>query len=133
MIRTRRLIAPVFWMLVLWILSSIPTAPDHTTGGVFIPKLVQKTMHGVLYAVLAATWLWDFGPRRVDVKMALSAVCLASAYAAVDEYHQTFVPGRTGCLIDVGLDTLGAVFGVCVVAAWRRQIAAAHAAAAPHG
>ena len=40
------------------------------------------------------------------------AVALAALYAVSDEIHQTFVEGRVGAPLDVGIDTLGALVGV---------------------
>ena len=37
---------------------------------------------------------------------------IAAAYAATDEFHQLFVPGRSGQLSDVILDSAGALAGV---------------------
>lgn len=46
----------------------------------------------------------------------LSLAILASAlYACTDEFHQLFVPGRTGQIFDVFVDTLGATFGCLLV------------------
>jgi VanZ family protein len=39
-------------------------------------------------------------------------VLLAFAYACSDEYHQTFVDGRTGTVRDVGIDTIGIAIAV---------------------
>jgi len=33
-------------------------------------------------------------------------------YAASDEFHQTFVPSREGCVRDVMIDTSGALAGL---------------------
>ncbi|MFI5397430.1 MAG: VanZ family protein [Candidatus Binatia bacterium] len=131
--RARRVLAPVAWMALLWVLSSIPTAPDQTMAGVFIPKVLQKTMHVVVYAVLAATWLWVFDSGRFARTAAMWTVCLASAYAAIDEFHQTFVPGRTGSPWDVGLDTFGAALGIFAIAAVRGAVTPTTAAAASRG
>jgi VanZ family protein len=46
------------------------------------------------------------------------AVALAVAYAGSDEFHQTFVRGRHGSPIDVGIDAIGALIGLGV---WRRR------------
>ena len=35
-------------------------------------------------------------------------------YAISDEIHQLFVPGRTGCILDVGIDTLGIITGIII-------------------
>jgi VanZ family protein len=44
-------------------------------------------------------------------------VALAVLYAVTDEVHQTFVEGRAGAPLDVGIDALGALAGVLL---WRR-------------
>ena len=35
-------------------------------------------------------------------------------YAATDEVHQYFVPGRSARLFDVGLDTIGVLTGIYI-------------------
>jgi len=42
---------------------------------------------------------------------------LSALYAASDEFHQTFVPGRAGRLLDVVVDWLGA--GLALLLAMR--------------
>ena len=37
---------------------------------------------------------------------------LAILYAASDEFHQSFVPGRGPSVIDVGIDAIGAGLGL---------------------
>ncbi|HJA34824.1 MAG TPA: VanZ family protein [Candidatus Mediterraneibacter merdigallinarum] len=46
----------------------------------------------------------------------------AALYAATDEVHQLFVPGRSGQISDVILDSAGALAGVLVLAAVRKLI-----------
>lgn len=36
-------------------------------------------------------------------------------YAITDEIHQLFIPGRTGKIIDVFIDSLGALIGICLL------------------
>ena len=57
-------------------------------------------------------WFLSLTPMRCCAAWAFSI-----AYAASDEFHQLFVPGR-GCLItDVAIDSTGALIGIAVVAA----------------
>lgn len=51
------------------------------------------------------------------------ALLWGSAYGALDEFHQTFVPGRAGMWQDWLLDTIGALLGVWVVLrfVWRKK------------
>ena len=46
---------------------------------------------------------------------ALTAVVFCALYAATDEWHQRFVPGRSGQLSDILVDTGGALFGILLV------------------
>lgn len=68
-------------------------------------ELVRKTAHFVEYGVLF--WLLVRGPMRGRPYIALAA-CVV--YAALDETHQVFVPGRGPSVFDVALDSTGALF-----------------------
>ena len=48
------------------------------------------------------------------------ALAFAILFAATDEWHQTFVPGRDGCVRDVLIDSLGA-FAV-TIALWLHKV-----------
>lgn len=76
--------------------------------------LIRKGAHFTEYAVLAvlvANALRICGKLRWYLPVAISA-----AYAVTDEIHQYFVPGRACRLLDVTIDTSGAVFGTAVFA-----------------
>jgi len=60
-----------------------------------------------------------FGPMRVG----LIAFLLSAAFGGADEFHQTFVPSRTGSLVDVGWDCLGAVLALIAYAVCQVLIA----------
>lgn len=36
-------------------------------------------------------------------------------YALSDEYHQTFIQGRSGSLIDVGIDNIGIIIAILTI------------------
>lgn len=40
---------------------------------------------------------------------------ITTVYAITDEIHQLFVPGRTGRVVDVLIDSQGALLGTCVL------------------
>jgi VanZ family protein len=72
--------------------------------------LLRKTAHLTAYGILGALWLRAIRSGRSgwSWNWAASAVALAAAVALIDEWHQTFVPSRTGTRIDVLIDTIGA-------------------------
>lgn len=80
-----------------------------------VHTLVRKMAHFMEYAVLGF-----FSCRAVlcDVKDRKMAAVIAQAfctcYAATDEIHQIFVPGREGKILDVGIDSLGALTGILI-------------------
>ena len=50
-----------------------------------------------------------------ESKYLFLAILASALYACTDEFHQLFVPGRTGQIFDVFVDTLGATFGCLLV------------------
>src|SRR5688572_9589488 len=75
--------------------------------------------HFLGYALLAVAWVWALAG-RVSRPLALAAA-LSLAYAISDEYHQTFVEGRTGTWEDVVIDSLGiAATAMAVRLGWWR-------------
>jgi hypothetical protein len=45
---------------------------------------------------------------------AANDLAISFVYACSDEWYQTFVPGRTGHFIDVGVDSVGMVLAHCL-------------------
>ncbi len=76
---------------------------------------LRKVMHASVYFVLSLVLIIYFN-YLFDVRKFLLAAFIALAicigYASTDEYHQTFVEGRTGQITDVLIDSAGALTGV---------------------
>jgi VanZ family protein len=108
-----RALAPLALMGVIFFLSAQPAAGDHPWWDVIFRKLGHVTG----YALLTALWVWALA--GVVRRPVLIAVLIAFAYACTDEFHQTFVSGRTGTPIDVGIDAIG--MGLAVVLIGRRR------------
>jgi VanZ family protein len=77
----------------------------------------DKLLHGGGYALLGAL----LSAALVDVvragRVLLLAAALASLYGVADEWHQSFVPGRTSDVLDWTADTVGALAGAALVVA----------------
>jgi VanZ family protein len=67
--------------------------------------VLSKGAHLTEYAVLGFLLVW--ASRRESV-----AFLVGILYAASDEVHQHFVPGRHGSALDVVIDTVGLAIGV---------------------
>lgn len=74
--------------------------------------LVRRGAHALEYIVLAiliANVFWQFGIRNKNV--IIYVLFIALFYAVLDEFHQSFVKGRTSEVGDILLDFSGAIFG----------------------
>lgn len=82
-----------------------------------VDHMVRKTAHFLEYALLAflVCGCLNKGDWR-HMGAYLLPWGIATVYAASDELHQRFVPGRNGCVSDVCLDSFGAISGVLVFA-----------------
>ena len=133
------ILVPVFWMAVIFTLSHQPAAVSSGQSGVIVEHL-QQTMPGVSTAVL--TFLVRKSAhiiayfilgilmyralritiRRWQTRTVVSLALLScSLYAVTDEIHQLFVPGRSGELRDVMIDSIAALVGVGLCAWMMRR------------
>jgi len=80
----------------------------------FIEFLFRKTMHFVGYGIVAVLLYLLFRKLKWIFPSIIACIC-TFFIAALDEYNQTLVEGRTGMFEDVLLDTAGAVtFVLCL-------------------
>lgn len=76
---------------------------------------MRKVMHASVYFVLAfflMILLNIISNHKYYWLTLLIALVLSVVFALTDEYHQTFVTGRTGQIMDVVIDSMGAVVGL---------------------
>lgn len=88
-------------------------------------RLLRKVAHFTLYFLLGCG-LTGLLRAREKALPALIAVPIGALCAALDEWHQSLVPGRSPGLRDVALDTCGVTVAVglillCVFIARRRK------------
>ena len=95
----------VVWAAVIFAFSSIPSLG---TGLGTWDTILRKLAHTTEYALLGALLLRAV--RRVDIAFAVGI-----AYAASDEFHQTFVRGRHGSPVDVAIDAVGIALAILAV------------------
>ena len=97
------------WMILIFYFSSRPDLP--TTNKIFIVDFItKKTAHVLEYTVLFLLWYRALGKRSP-----LYAIMYSIAYAFTDETHQLFVPGRSGLLRDVGIDSIGMIISSLLI------------------
>ena len=95
------------------ILSSL--FPAMTGDQIEIVHLtVRKLGHWGEYFILTALIARALNaqtPRQSRFRLTASAIAIATLYAASDEWHQSFVPSRSASIVDVLIDSIGAVTG----------------------
>ena len=70
-------------------------------------KVAHMTEYAILFLLVANAVSLDHSGRKIY----LYAFLITVGYAATDEFHQLFVPGRAGSPVDVAIDSIGAGFG----------------------
>ncbi|BFH13259.1 VanZ family protein [Paenibacillus melissococcoides] len=92
----------------------------------FVEFFIRKCGHIAEFALLTLLLILTLSARvRSKGLVAAGSGLIAVLYACSDEWHQTFVPGRTGHLADVAVDSIGVALVLAayaiVIAARRRR------------
>src|ERR1700738_3783131 len=86
--------------------------PDLGSHHGLLNLLSRKVFHSAEYGLLCLL-LWCALRGRTSFKRAaLISIAICVAYAGSDEYHQTFVHGRSGEVSDVVIDGAGAALAM---------------------
>ena len=129
------LILVILWMLIIFLFSSQNKEESKKTSDGFIIKvcnifiskklskkekerltkkyhfIARKLAHFSIYLVLGILIISLLMYYNVSNPVLIGIIgCLL--YASSDEFHQTFVKGRTGCIKDVIIDTCGSIVGI---------------------
>ena len=79
-------------------------------------KPLRKCMHSFVFFVLVILLLNAFySINIINYKGYLFSILISFIYACTDEFHQLYVVGRTGQLMDIGIDMIGVLIGVLVI------------------
>jgi VanZ family protein len=95
------ILAVIAWMALIYWFSDQPHS-NEVTKAYFgdLNYWVRKGSHVTEFAIL-------FVLSRLATGSNLAAFGMAVVYACLDEWHQSFVPGRTGIPSDVLIDSIG--------------------------
>lgn len=109
------------WMGIIFWFSSQPQPFEMPES--WQQELVGKAGHMIGYAGLSLLWWRALAAHRsISERRVLAlAFLLPVLYAVSDEYHQTFVPGRSGSLMDVLIDAAGVGIGLWLLHRWRKR------------
>lgn len=112
-----------FGLLIFW-MSHQSVLPMNCS----IQRPWDKVAHFFVYAILAGALEWAWRTARRDTPLYrrhLWVLLVVSLYGALDEAHQSFIPGRDVEVLDWVVDTLGAAFGLMVFSLpflWTRHL-----------
>src|ERR1700677_5209529 len=99
---TSRFILPfLHWLL--------PSASPQTLG--LLHHIIRKCAHLTEYFILSLLIFRGIraGQQGWHLRWALTTVLIVAGYAALDEFHQSFVPGRQAAFTDVLIDASGGI------------------------
>jgi VanZ family protein len=86
----------------------------------FWHHVVRKAAHVTEYCILG---LLVFRAFKVDIakssKVRIMTVIFVAVAAAMDEFHQSFVPSRGSSIFDVGWDCIGGLIAIMLLWVWR--------------
>ncbi len=133
--------AVILWMAFIFSMSAEPAVESNKTSGgvaelilkIFVPDfeefssaeraemvdgiqhVVRKGAHFCGYTLMGILLCVAFSGHFERYRhVAPSAFLVGALYAASDELHQRFVPGRSGEIKDILLDSSGVAFGIMI-------------------
>ena len=105
------------WAGVIFAFSATPNL--RVAQAADVDFVVRKAGHMFVFGVLAVLVWRALESSAVRHAMVWSWV-LTVAYAASDEFHQSFTAGRHPSPVDVGIDSFGALLFLVALALWLR-------------
>ena len=138
-------IAAILWLIVIAI-ESTKNLSAHTTSRILFPVLhylfgmdlahfepwhffIRKAGHvfgyGLLSILLFRAWretLPSLRNARWTIRWSIIALLGTALVASLDEWHQSFIPSRTGTPWDVLLDTCAGIAAQILVFFWMRWL-----------
>lgn len=108
-LRTRTWAPPFVLMAVIFFLSA---QPNLNSGLGVVDTILRKLVHAGEYGLLAFLLVRALRTTTLRDSALPLAFALSVGYAATDEFHQTFVDGRHGTPVDVGIDAIGAALAL---------------------
>lgn len=101
-------VAVLLWLGVIYYFSNQPDLKSALAP--LTDLLLRKTAHMAEYFVLTYLIFRALMGHTVRWSVAVVFATLAAiGYAVTDEWHQGFVAGRSSSLVDVGIDSTGAL------------------------
>jgi len=130
----------IIWAGVIWMFSTHYFTSENTAKVAepflhwLFPSFSPETLDWIHHIIRKCGHLTEYfifgwlvlrairaGRLRVRLAWALAAIGVVAGWASLDEFHQSFVPGRTASVYDVLLDTAGGALAQIAVALSARR------------
>jgi len=102
-----RLLPAGLWLCLIWTLSSLPAHEIPAVNILGFDKLEHIGVYCILM-ILVSYWSRD---KHLPWAQRIFIISLFILSAAADEYHQTYIPGRSVSVYDLIANSLGIVLG----------------------
>jgi VanZ family protein len=89
-------------------------APEFDFDTEALNGIIRKNAHFLMYFLLGIFVFSAIGSNVPLRQRFVAALLICSLYAATDEVHQMFVPGRGPAVMDVFIDSSGTCMGILV-------------------
>ncbi|WP_102344822.1 VanZ family protein [Bacillus sp. Marseille-P3661] len=107
MVKYLLILSPYLYMVLIWILSSLPSDAIIDTNYSF-DNLFKESLHLIEFGILYLLWALSLKlSEKLTLRSNLVIAILSIAYGLIDEIHQAFVPYRSATVIDFVKDTIG--------------------------
>jgi len=103
----RTIYPTLIWFCLIWILSSLPSQHIPSVNITCFDKLEHIGVYAVLSCLLGY-WL-SFKDWKLTIVILIYLLLLL--LAGLDEYHQTYIPGREVSLYDFMANSAGIIIG----------------------
>ncbi len=97
----------LLWMVFIFILSGIPGLKTELEFDFTLRKAAHIAEYFILTLLLYRAFRGSFELSYFTLVVCPAAIALL--YAISDEYHQIFVHGRNGSVVDVLIDSIGII------------------------
>lgn len=114
-------ILPAAWvMATIWWMSDKSRLPGMPG---FTQEVWSYLGHISAFGLLGLCVWWALGmnTRLLDRERTIYAIAITTAYGLLDEFHQSFVPGRDTSVFDLLADFAGATIAVIVISRLYRR------------
>jgi VanZ family protein len=105
----------VLWALLIFWASSIPATKLPTLAHFINDKVIHIIFFFVLGLLVYRALEPRKKPERFNWKRLLISIAAVVLYGVFDEFHQSFVPGRTVDVLDATADAIGGILSALVL------------------